>query len=136
MSRPIETSLTMSCLMCDWFAEVRNSSTGMSASFVTEAKSHVTQHEQHAVELIQRVKVYSAGCTCSPGRTSCCCPARQGNAVRLPGQGTSSEPLITIQPGGADNDRILLEMPGAPGDAAGRGSDTEERAGGDPWQVR
>ncbi|GEM_PF-1961447 len=60
MSRPIETSLTMSCLMCDWSAEVRNASTGLSASFAAEAQAHVTQHEQHAVELIQRVRVYSA----------------------------------------------------------------------------
>ena len=60
MPRPIETSLTMSCLMCDWSAEVRNASTGMSTSFVAEAQAHVTQHEQHAVELIQRVRVYSA----------------------------------------------------------------------------
>ena len=60
MPRPIETSLTMSCLMCDWSAEVRNASTGMSASFVAEAQAHATQHEQHAVELIQRVRVYSA----------------------------------------------------------------------------
>ena len=60
MSRPIETSLTMSCLMCDWSAEVRNASTGMSASVVAEAQAHVTEHEQHAVELVQRVRVYSA----------------------------------------------------------------------------
>ena len=58
MSRPIETSLTMSCLMCDWSAEVRNASTGMSASFAAEAQAHATQHEQHAVEMIQRVRVY------------------------------------------------------------------------------
>ena len=60
MSRPIETSLTMSCLMCDWSAEVRNASTGMSASFVAEAQVHATKHEQHAVEMIQRVRVYGA----------------------------------------------------------------------------
>ena len=60
MSKPIETSLTMSCLMCDWSAEVRNASTGMSASFVAEAQAHAIQHEQHAVELIQRVRVYGA----------------------------------------------------------------------------
>ena len=60
MSRPIETSLTMSCLMCDWFAELRNASTGMSVSFVAEAQAHTTQHEQHAVEMIQRVRVYGA----------------------------------------------------------------------------
>lgn len=60
MSRPIETSLTMSCLMCDWSAEVRNASTGMSASFVAEAQAHAAQHEQHVVEMVQRVRVYSA----------------------------------------------------------------------------
>lgn len=60
MSRPVETSLTMSCLMCDWSAEVRNASTGMSASFVDEAQAHTTRHSQHAVELVQRVRVYSA----------------------------------------------------------------------------
>ncbi len=60
MSRPIETSLTMSCLMCDRSAEVRNASTGMSASFVAEAQAHATQHKQHAVEMAQRVRVYGA----------------------------------------------------------------------------
>ncbi len=50
----------MSCLMCNWSAEVRNASTGMSASFVAEAQAHATQHEQHAVELIQRVRVSAA----------------------------------------------------------------------------
>ena len=43
MSGPMVTTLTMSCLMCDWSAEVRNASTGMSASFVAEDRFHVTQ---------------------------------------------------------------------------------------------
>ena len=60
MSRPVETSLSMSCLMCDWFAEVRNASKGISASFLAEAQAHSTQHEQHVVELIQRIRVYGA----------------------------------------------------------------------------
>ena len=60
MSGPIATSLTMSRLMCEWSAEVRNASTGMSASFLAEARSHATQHEQHTFDLIQRVRVYSA----------------------------------------------------------------------------
>ena len=60
MSRPMETSLTMSCLMYEWSAEVRNASTGMLASFVAEAQAHATQHEQHAVEMIRRVRVYGA----------------------------------------------------------------------------
>lgn len=46
--------------MCDWSAEVRNASTGMSAAFVAEAQAHAIQHEQHAVEMIQRVRVYGA----------------------------------------------------------------------------
>ena len=54
------TTLTMSCLMCDWSAEVRNASTGMSASFVAEDRFHVTQYEQIAVELVQRNRVCSA----------------------------------------------------------------------------
>ena len=75
MPRPIETSLTMSCLMCDWSAEVRNASTGMSASFVAEAQAHVTQHEQHAIELVQRIKVYGVNYVDPP-------PApRQGRAA-------------------------------------------------------
>ena len=60
MLGPMVTSLTMSCLMCDWPAEVRNASTGMSASFVAEGRFHVTQYEQIAVELIKRNRVYSA----------------------------------------------------------------------------
>ena len=57
---PVETSITMLCLMYDWSAEVRNASTGMSASLGAESQAHSTQHEQHAVELIQRVRVCGA----------------------------------------------------------------------------
>ena len=47
----------------------------MSASFLAEAQAHATQHEQHAVELIQRVRVYGVNYVDPP-------PApRQGRAA-------------------------------------------------------
>ena len=36
---------------------------------------------------------------------------------------------------GVDDERILSEVPGAPGDTECRGGNVEERAGGYSWQV-
>ena len=60
MFGPIDTSLMISCLLCDRSEEMRNASTDMSASFLAESQAHATQHEQHAFGLIQRVRVCSA----------------------------------------------------------------------------
>ena len=60
MSYPVECDLTMSCLLCDWSIEAKNAAAGLSAVFLREAHAHADEHEQHAVEIIQRVRVYSA----------------------------------------------------------------------------
>ena len=59
MSKPVECDLNMSCLLCDWSIEAKNASPGLSATFVAEAQTHTSQHDQHAVEIVQRVRVYS-----------------------------------------------------------------------------
>ena len=60
MSKPVECDITMSCLLCDWSIEAKNAAVGLSAVFLKEAHAHADEHEQHAVEIIQRVRVYSA----------------------------------------------------------------------------
>lgn len=59
MARPVETKLTISCLQCDWSVETTNTSTELSAAFLEEAQAHADRHEQHAIEIVQRLKVYS-----------------------------------------------------------------------------
>ena len=60
MARPVETRLTISCLQCDWSVETTNTSLDLSAAFLEEAQSHADRHEQHAIEIVQRLRVYSA----------------------------------------------------------------------------
>ena len=60
MSKSVECDLTMSCLLCDWSIEAKNAAAGLSAVFLREAHAHADEHEQHAIEIIQRVRVYSA----------------------------------------------------------------------------
>ena len=60
MARPMETKLTISCLQCDWSVETTNTSMELSASFLEAAQSHADLHEQHAIEIVQRLRVYSA----------------------------------------------------------------------------
>ena len=60
MARPVETRLTISCLQCDWSVETTNTSLELSAAFLEEAQSHADRHEQHAIEIVQRLRVYSA----------------------------------------------------------------------------
>ena len=60
MARPLETRLTISCLQCDWSVETTNTSTELSAAFLEEAQAHADRHEQHAIEIVQRLRVYSA----------------------------------------------------------------------------
>ena len=56
----METRLTISCLQCDWSVETTNTSTELSAAFLEEAQAHADRHEQHAIEIVQRLRVYSA----------------------------------------------------------------------------
>ena len=59
MARPVETQMTISCLQCDWSVEATNTSVQASTAFLEAAHSHVDQHEQHAVEVVQRLRLYS-----------------------------------------------------------------------------
>ena len=65
----METRLTISCLQCDWSVETTNTSTELSAAFLEEAQAHADRHEQHAIEIVQRLKVYSANYV-EPARSS------------------------------------------------------------------
>ena len=60
MARSMETRLTISCMQCDWSVETTNTSMELSAAFLGEAQSHADRHEQHAIEIVQRLRVYSA----------------------------------------------------------------------------
>ena len=42
----MESRLTISCLQCDWSVET--------------TQTHADRHEQHAIEIVQRLMVYSA----------------------------------------------------------------------------
>ena len=59
MARPMETQMTISCLQCDWAVEAVNTSVQASTAFLEAAHSHVDQHEQHALEVVQRLRLYS-----------------------------------------------------------------------------
>ena len=59
MARPMETRLTISCLQCDWSVETTNTSTELSATFLEEAQAHADRHEQHVIEIVQRLRLYS-----------------------------------------------------------------------------
>ena len=59
MARPMETRLTISCLQCDWSVETTNTSVELSATFLEEAQAHAVRHEQHAIEVEQRLRLYS-----------------------------------------------------------------------------
>ena len=54
------TRLTISCLQCDWSVETTNTSTELSVAFLGEAQAHSGRHEQHAIEIVQRLRLYSA----------------------------------------------------------------------------
>ena len=60
MAKSMETGLTISCMQCDWSVETTNTSMKLSSAFLEEAQSHADQHEQHAIEIVQRLRVYSA----------------------------------------------------------------------------
>ena len=59
MARPVETQMTISCLQCDWSVEAVNTSVQASSTFMEAAYSHADQLEQHAIEVVQRLRVYS-----------------------------------------------------------------------------
>ena len=59
MARPVETQMTISCLQCDWSDEAVNTSVQASSAFLEAAYAHANQHEQHAIEVVQRLRLYS-----------------------------------------------------------------------------
>ena len=59
MARQMETQMTISCLQCDWSVEAVNTSVQASSAFLEAAYSHADQHEQHALGVVQRLRVYS-----------------------------------------------------------------------------
>ena len=59
MARPVETQMTISCLQCDWSVEPVNTSVQTSSAFLEAAHAHANQHEQHAIEVVQRLRLYS-----------------------------------------------------------------------------
>ena len=59
MARPVETQMTISCLQCDWSVEAVNTSVQASSAFLEAAYAHANQHEQHVIEVVQRLRLYS-----------------------------------------------------------------------------
>ena len=59
MAKPVESQLTISCLQCDWSVETVNTPAQVSRAFLEAAHSHLEVHEQHAVEVVQRLRLYS-----------------------------------------------------------------------------
>ena len=59
MARQADSELTISCLQCEWSVEATNTSVQASNAFLEAAHSHVDQHEQHALEVVQRLRLYS-----------------------------------------------------------------------------
>ena len=59
MARPVETQMTISCLQCDWSVEAVNTSVQASTAFLEAAHAHADQHRQHAIEVVQRLRLYS-----------------------------------------------------------------------------
>ena len=59
MAKPVESQLTISCLQCDWSVETVNTSAQVSSAFMEAALSHADAHPQHALEVVQRLRIYS-----------------------------------------------------------------------------
>ena len=59
MARPVESQLTISCLQCDWSVETVNTPSEVSRAFLEAAYAHTDEHEQHALEVVQRLRIYS-----------------------------------------------------------------------------
>ena len=59
MAKPVESQLTISCLQCDWSVETVNTPAQVSSAFLEAALSHADAHPQHALEVVQRLRIYS-----------------------------------------------------------------------------
>ena len=97
MARPVETQMTISCLQCDWSVEAVNTSVQASSAFLEAAHAHANEHEQHAIEVVQRLRLYSENYVepAPPPQDTrdADCKARYGHTDRLPGQDTAPRSL-------------------------------------------
>ena len=59
MARQADSELTIFCLQCERSVEAANASVQASSAFLQAAYAHVDAHEQHALEVVQRLRVYS-----------------------------------------------------------------------------
>ena len=59
MARQADSELTISCLQCEWSVDAANTSVQASSAFLQAAYAHVDAHEQHALEVVQRLRLYS-----------------------------------------------------------------------------
>ena len=59
MARSVESHLTVTCLQRDWWVETVNTPSEVSRAFLEAAHSHAAEHEQHALEVVQRLRIYS-----------------------------------------------------------------------------
>ena len=59
MAKPVESQLTISCLQCDWSVETVNTPAQVSSAFLEAALSHADAHPQHALAVVQRLRIYS-----------------------------------------------------------------------------
>ena len=118
MARQMETRLTISCLQCDWSVETTNVSTELSVMFLEEAQAHADRHEQHAIEVVQRLRVYSENYVepAPPPQDTRASAARRDAGIqtgfldRARRQDHGVEPLARQRIEGADDDRILYEV--------------------------
>ena len=56
MARQADSELTISCLQCEWSVDATNTSVQASTAFLEAAYAHVDAHEQHALEIVQRLR--------------------------------------------------------------------------------
>ena len=117
MARSMETGLTISCMQCDWSVETTNTSMELSAAFLEAAQSHADLHEQHAIEIVQRLRVYSANYVePTPPTQDVPVAARRDSGIqtgfldRTPTPGSLKEPLARQRMEGVNDDRILHEV--------------------------
>ena len=99
MARQADSELTISCLQCEWSVEAANTSVQASTAFLEAAYAHVDAHEQHALEIVQRLRgvqreLCGAGAAC-PRCARCCGQAGYWYAGWSAGQGKPGA-LITI----------------------------------------
>ena len=59
MARAVETQIIISCLQCDWSVEAVKTPTQASSAFLEAAYAHANEQEQHAIEVVQRLRLYS-----------------------------------------------------------------------------